>query len=90
MYKITCPNGKLYVGKDLTNTLNYFGSASSRLIEEDFSREQQRDFTVRKEILWESTTASNREVHLKELEYITSLRSNDPTIGYNRWPKFKP
>lgn len=90
MYKITYPNGKLYVGRVLTNTLNYFGSASSRLIEEDFSREQQRDFTVRKEILWESTTASNREVHLKELEYITSLRSNDPTIGYNRWPKFKP
>lgn len=90
VYKITYPNGKLYVGRVLTNTLNYFGSASSRLIEEDFSREQQRDFTVRKEILWESTTASNREVHLKELEYITSLRSNDPTIGYNRWPKFKP
>lgn len=89
VYKITYPNGKIYVGKDLTNTLNYFGSASSRLIEEDFPREQWRDFTVRKEVLWESPTASNREVHLKEVEFIVALRSNDPSVGYNRWPKLK-
>ncbi len=24
IYKITYPNGKIYIGKDLTNTLNYF------------------------------------------------------------------
>jgi len=28
VYKITYPNGKIYVGQDLTNSINYFGSAS--------------------------------------------------------------
>jgi len=32
VYKITYPNGKIYIGKDLTGTLNYFGSANSRLL----------------------------------------------------------
>ena len=89
IYKVTYPNGKIYVGKDLTNTLNYFGSADSRLIERDFSKEQQRDFTIRKEILWESEFALDSEVNKKEIEYINIYRSNDPSIGYNQWPKFK-
>jgi hypothetical protein len=89
IYKITYPNGKIYIGKDLTGTHNYFGSADSGLIESDFSTEQRRDFTIRKQILWESETASDSEVNAKEVEYITSLRANDPSVGYNRWPKFK-
>jgi hypothetical protein len=89
IYKITYPNGKIYVGKDLTDTLNYYGSADSRLIERDFARDEWRDFTIRKQILWESATASDREVNAKEVEYIHELQSNDPTIGYNQWPKFK-
>lgn len=87
IYKITYPNGKIYVGKDLTDSINYFGSADSKLIERDFSREERRNFTIRKEILWESETASDREVNAKEVEFIRALRSNDPDIGYNRWPK---
>jgi hypothetical protein len=87
VYRITYPNGKIYVGKDLTNSINYFGSADSRLIEKDFSREQRRDFSIRKEILWESETASDSEVSAKEVELIRTLRSNDPNIGYNRWPR---
>lgn len=83
------PNGKIYVGKDITDTLNYFGSADSKLIEKDFSREQRQDFTIRKEILWESESASDAEVSQKEVEFITKLCSNDPSIGYNQWPKFK-
>jgi len=90
IYKITYPNGKIYIGKDLTNTLNYFGSASSKLVEKDFTREQQKDFTIRKEILWESDTASNSEVNKKEVEFILFYRSNDPAVGYNQWPKFRP
>ncbi len=89
-YKITYPNGKIYIGKDLTNTLNYFGSANSQLIAQDFSWDQQRDFTIRKEIIWESPTASVNEVNAKEVEFILFFKSNDPAIGYNRWPKFKP
>ena len=87
IYKITYPNGKIYIGKDLTGTLNYFGSAESRLIERDFAPSERRDFTVRKEILWESQVASNTEVNKREIEYIFRFNSNDPTIGYNRWPK---
>ena len=88
VYKITYPNGKIYVGKDLTDSINYFGSASSELIANDFTPAQRRDFVIRKEILWESETASDAEVNQKEIEFIHKLRSNDPVIGYNQWPKF--
>jgi hypothetical protein len=71
------------------STINRFGSADSRIIEADFSREQLRDFAIRKEILWESEAALDEEVSAKEIEYITSLRANDPAVGYNRWPRFK-
>jgi hypothetical protein len=87
VYKITYPNGKIYVGKDLTDSINYFGSASSSLIAQDFTREERRDFTIRKEILWESATADNEEVNRREIEFIRDLRANDPEVGYNRWPR---
>lgn len=86
VYKTTCPNGKIYVGQDRTDTLTYFGSADSRLIERDFTPEQQRDFTIRKQILWESEAATQSEVTRVEAQFIRSLRSNDPAVGYNRWP----
>ena len=87
IYKITYPNGKIYIGKDLTNTLNYFGSANSKLIELDFSDEEKNNFTITKEILLES-----EEVYIinkKEVELILKYNSNNPKIGYNQWPKFK-
>jgi hypothetical protein len=89
IYKITYPNGKIYIGQDVTDSIGYFGSPNSKLIEKDFTREQRKDFTIRKEILWESETASNKEVNQKEIEFIKKFRSNDPTIGYNLRPKFK-
>ena len=90
IYKITYPNGKIYVGKDLTGTLTYFGSPDSSLIALDFPPEQRLDFSVRKEILWESVTATDSEVNQAEVRFIRALRSNDPTVGYNRWPRFAP
>lgn len=84
IYKITYPNRKIYIGQDLTDSINYFGSANNKLIEKDFTREQRRDFVIRKEILWESETASNQEVNAKELEYILLFRANNPNIGYNQ------
>lgn len=89
IYKITYPNGKIYVGQDVTNSINYFGSASSELIAKDFTGEQRRNFTVRKEILWESDSATMSEVNLKEIEYILALDSNNPAVGYNQRPKYK-
>jgi hypothetical protein len=88
VYKITYPNGKIYVGQDVTDSINYFGSASDALIAVDFTREQRRDFIIRKEILWESATATPAEVASKEIEFIVALRANDPAVGYNRSPKF--
>ena len=87
IYKITYPNGKIYIGKDLTNTLNYFGSANSKLIELDFSNEERMLITITKEILFESEDVS--VINKKEVELILKYNSNNPNIGYNQWPKFK-
>ena len=90
IYEINYPNGKIYIGLDLTDTLNYFGSANSKLIEKDFTREQRRDFTIRKEILQEfPDTTDNSEVYRCEVAFIIQHGSNDPSKGYNRNPKFK-
>lgn len=90
IYKITYPNGKIYIGKDLTDSINYFGSASSELIAKDFTRDERRDFKIRKELLWESNDATNEEVNKYEVKLILEYQSNNPSIGYNQWPKFKP
>jgi hypothetical protein len=83
IYKITYPNGKIYVGQDLTGSISYFGSPNAKRVEADFTPEQARDFTLRKQILWESKDATDAEVDAKEVEFILALRSNDPAIGYN-------
>lgn len=87
IYKITYPNGKIYIGKDLTNSLNYFGSANSKLIELDFSEQERKSFTITKEILFESE--DNSTINKKEVELILKFNSNNPKIGYNQCPKFK-
>lgn len=87
VYKITYPNGKIYIGKDLTDSINYFGSANNEMISRDFTREERRDFSIRKEILFESE--SEEEVNKKEIELIRKFESNNPDIGYNNWPKYK-
>jgi hypothetical protein len=88
VYKITYPNGKIYIGKDLTDDINYFGSADEQAIARDFSREKRKNFVITREILWESDTATIKEVNPKEIELIRKFKSNDPNIGYNKWPKF--
>jgi hypothetical protein len=88
IYKITYPNGKIYIGQDRTDDIRYFGSPNRDLIEKDFNRHQKRDFTINKEIIWESETATIEEIYQMEIEKIIEFRSNDPIIGYNRWPRF--
>ena len=61
------------------------------LINDDFknlSREIRLDYTVRKEILWESKDASEKDLSKKEVEYIRKYEANNRDIGYNQWPKF--
>ncbi len=89
IYKITYPNGKIYIGQDRTDDIRYFGSVNRDIIESDFTREQKRDFTVRKELIWESETATNEELTRMEMELIKKHQSNDPNKGYNLRPKFK-
>jgi len=89
VYKITYPNGKIYIGKDLTGTFTYFGSPNSELVEQDFSDEEKRDITIRREILWQSETASDKDVNKKEVDFIREFQSNNPAKGYNRWPKMR-
>lgn len=88
IYKITYPNGKIYVGSDLTASIAYFGSPNSKIIELDFSNEERMSFTITKEILWQSEEATKQEVLKKEIELIRQYQSNNPEIGYNQSPKF--
>jgi len=89
IYKIIYPNGKIYVGQDRTNSINYFGSVDDNLVAKNFTRDQRQRFTVTREILWESESASNAELTKKEFEFIVALNANDPSVGYNQRPKFK-
>ena len=86
VYRITYPNGKIYVGQDRTNSINYFGSPSDELIARDFTWEQRQTFSVTRDILWAPETATRAEVNRVEVEMIRRHRSNDPAVGYNQWP----
>lgn len=90
VYKITFPNGKIYIGKDIGfggHSIRYFGTWNRALVESDFSKAELEDFTLRKEMLFESDDKS--EVGKKERELIVQLGANDPRKGYNRIPKFR-
>jgi len=89
---ITYPTGKIYIGKDLIGSFRYFGSPNMDVVNADFEslpREQQLDYSVRKQILWESENCSDAEVNAKEVEFIRKYESNNPEVDYNRWPKYK-
>lgn len=88
VYKVTFPNGKIYFGSDTQrygHNINYFGSWSNRHVEKDFTKEQLLDFSIRKEILFESTNET--EVRREEGEFIRKLHSNDFAIGYDQTHK---
>jgi hypothetical protein len=91
VYMITYPTGKIYIGKDSFGSHRYFGSPDIDIINSDFANlpdEVRKDYTVRKQILWESEDCPETELSRKEVEIIREYQSNDPAIGYNRWPKF--
>ena len=61
IYKITYPTGKIYIGKDSVGSHRYFGSPDMNIINADFDslpKEIKLDYTIRKQILWESENAS--------------------------------
>ena len=88
IYKITYPNGKIYVGMDLIGMLINVGSPSARdRIAADLDA-HRLDLTLRNEILWESETATDDEVPAMEVQLIRETGANDPAIGYNIWPRW--
>jgi hypothetical protein len=54
----------------------------------NLGREKYLDLTIRKEILWESATATRSELVKKENEFIIALQANNPAVGYNLAPRF--
>lgn len=89
IYKITYPNGKIYIGQDRTNDINYFGSANSELIADDFHGWAKGAFTVTKEILIEHHDITIKELNALEREMIARFDSDNPMIGYNRTKRKK-
>jgi len=90
IYMITWPNGKIYIGSDLTDTVSYFGSPDRTFIENDFpDRDSRRSIVIRKDILWESQVASVSEVRRRGAAFICEFGADNPAIGYNRCPKFR-
>ena len=92
VYKITYPTGKIYIGKDSVGSYRYFGSPHITTVNADFMLlpdAERRDYTVRKQILWESKTATEEVLSAMEIKLIREHQSNDPAIGYNRFPPHK-
>lgn len=90
VYKITFPNGKIYIGKDVSqqgHSIRYFGSWKPELVEADFTKEQLKDFALRREILFESDDKA--ETSRREMQLIVEHQSNNPELGYNQTPKFR-
>ena len=85
VYKITFPNEKIYIGKDIGrdgHSLRYFGSWDNLIVESDFTKEELHSLTLRKDILFEST--DKNEVSRMEGQLIVEHRACNPAIGYNR------
>ena len=92
IYLITYPTGKIYIGKDSVGSHRYYGSPDMNTVNADFkllSDHIRSDYSIRKQILWQSETATEQELSAKEVEFIRQYKSNDPQIGYNRWPKHR-
>ena len=92
VYKITYPTGKIYIGSQPYLSHSYFGSPDRDLLNEDFmklSEEARKDYSCRKEILWEKENCSDQEMFAMENKLIVENQSNNPDIGYNRRPKYR-
>ena len=78
IYKTTnLINGKIYIGQDKNNNLNYYGSGD--LIKSAIKKYGKKNFI--KEILCVCNTID--ELNSKEKFYINEYNSTDKNIGYN-------
>lgn len=87
IYVITYPNGKVYVGQDRTDDINYFGSAHSETVARDFTREQRKHFVIAKDIVKELRNITIQNLNRWEQRFIRQYDSANPDKGYNRSPR---
>ena len=85
-YKITYPNGKIYVGMDLTGSLLYVGTPSARQQIADDLDAHRFDLTLRKQIHWESETATDAEVRVMEAKLAQTI----PRLGATDRLSYRP
>jgi hypothetical protein len=93
VFKITFPNGKIYVGSDTALTakmdyFKYFGSpqkAKPEMLADlgDFLA-NDKAYTLKKELLYSSENVAIGEILKIEHGFIKSLDAKNPSIGYNR------
>jgi hypothetical protein len=98
IYKLTYPNGKIYIGQDETGSYaTYFGEwdkERGERIEKEHPLEQTKVFTIRKDILWSSETAfpskpiPTEELTQKKNKFIEKFDASNPEKGYNLIPKY--
>lgn len=93
VFKITFPNGKIYVGSDTARTarldfFKYFGSplkAKTEMLEElGEYLEGQHAYVLKKEILHSEEEVCVGDILRIEQEFIKSLHAKNPEVGYNR------
>lgn len=87
-YTITNPNGRIYVGHDRTDIINYLGSASGALITAHFSPPQAAPGLHYRAVDPLGVRHRNAaQVSAVEQATFREHCSNDTPIGYNRWPR---
>jgi len=88
VYKITYLNGRIYVGHDRTDSINYLGSASSALITADSSHPRAAPgLHYRAGDPLGVRHGHAAEVSAVELAIFREHCPDDPSIGYKRWPR---
>ena len=93
IYKITFPTNKIYIGKGVNGHPLNFDIEDDARLNADFAllpKRLQHNWTLRKEILWESDSCSDEVLSQKVVDFINDYQSNDPAIGYNLSPAFQP
>ncbi len=93
VFKITFPNGKIYVGSDTASTarldfFKYFGSPekarSEMLADKNEYITGAVAYVLKKEILHSKEDVTVGEILQVEQQFIRTLNAKDPSIGYNR------
>lgn len=87
IYQITYSNGKIYIGSDITDSINYFGSVSAKALYHDYNYLDEISFS--KKIIYYNKNITRKKLLKLEMEIIKLLESNNPEKGYNLNPKFK-